>query len=116
MLELFFTFLFLLLVAAAFPFLVLFDTYHSIRIAPRAAHALARGAARNAARSTAQAPAYRARRTAPRTTRDAASVPEPQVARAAARNAASDTACSVAGKREEQRINPSVPGDLQRCA
>ena len=116
MLELFFTFLFLLFVAAAFPFLVLFDTYHSIRTAPRAAHALARGAARNDARSTAQAPAYRARRTAPRTTRDAASVPEPQVARAAARNAASDPACNGAGKREELRANPSAPGDLQRCA
>ena len=56
MLELFFAFLFLLLVAAAFPFLVLFDTCRSIRTAPPAAHALARGAARcNAARSTAQA-------------------------------------------------------------
>lgn len=117
MLELFFAFLFLLLVAAAFPFLVLFDTCRSIRTAPHAAHALARGAARcNAARSTAQAPAYRARRTAPRTTRDAASVPEPQVARAAARAAASDTACNGAGKREERRANPSAPGDLQRCA
>ena len=129
MLELFFAFLFLLLIAAAFPFLVLFDTYRSVRTAPRAAHALARGAARSASRNTArsvtQAPAHRAariatrrttRRTAPRTTRDAASVPEPQVARAAARNAASDTACSVAGKREELRANPSAPGDLQRCA
>ena len=126
MLELFFAFFFLLLVAAAFPFLVLFDTYHSIRTAPRAAHALARGAARNAARSTAQAPAHRAtrvvaqapvhrttgnatRRAAHRKTRSAANVSE-------LRAAASDTACSVAGKREEQRANPSTPGDLQRCA
>ena len=69
MLELFFAFLFLLLIAAAFPFLVLFDTYRSVRTAPRAACA-----------------------------------------------AACDTACNVASKREEQRANPSAPGDLQRCA
>lgn len=117
MLELFFAFFFLLLVAAAFPFLVLFDTYRSVRTAPRAAHALARGSARNAARSTAQAPAHHAtrsatRRATPRTTRSAANVSELRAACAAA----SDSACNIAGKREELRANPSAPGDLQRCA
>ncbi len=100
MLELFFAFLFLLLIAAAFPFLVLFDTYRSVRTAPHAAHALARGTARNAVRSTTQKPAYRAARNAA----------------CAACAAACDAACNVAGKREEQRANPSAPGDLQRCA
>ena len=109
MLELFFAFLFLLLVAAAFPFLVLFDTYRSVRTAPRAAHALARGAARNVARSTAQASAHRATRSAARRT-------VRRTAPHAARIAVSDTACNVASKREELRANLSAPGDLQRCA
>ena len=113
MLELFFAFFFLLLVAAAFPFLVLFDTYRSIRTAPHAAHALARGTARSASRKTAcsatQAPVHRAaciatRRTARRTAPHAAS------------SDACDTTGNVAGKREELRANLSAPGDLQRCA
>ncbi len=105
MLELFFAFLFLLLIAAAFPFLVLFDTYRSVRTAPYAAHAAARGTARSAsrktARSAAQAPAHRAARNAARRTTPCA---------------ACDAACNVAGKREERCANPSAPGDLQRCA
>lgn len=125
MLELFFSFLFLLLVAAAFPFLVLFDTYRSVRTAPHAAHAAAHALIRGTAHSTAQAPAYRAarsatRRATPRATRNAT----PRATRAAANvselratcAAVSDTACNVAGKREELRANPSAPGDLQRCA
>ena len=113
MLELFFAFFFLLLVSAAFPFLVLFDTYRSIRTAPHAAHALARGTARSASRKTArsvtQAPAHRAARIATRRT-------VRRTAPRAASGDACDTACNVASKREEQRINPSAPGDLQRCA
>ena len=109
MLELFFAFLFLLLIAAAFPFLVLFDTYRSVRMAPYAAHAAARGTARSAsrktARSAAQAPAHRsARNTARRTASRAACA------------VACNTACNVASKREERCANPSAPGDLQRCA
>ena len=69
MLELFFAFFFLLLVAAAFPFLVLADTCRSICTAPHAAS-----------------------------------------------SDACDTAGNIVGKREEQRINPSALGDLQRCA
>lgn len=101
MLELFFAFLFLLLIAAAFPFLVLFDTYRSVRTAPHVARASARGTARNAVRSPMQAPAHGTTRIAARRTTPCA---------------ACDAACNVAGKREERCANPSAPGDLQRCA